>query len=486
MMQRRRYRFFSFLAPSLAEEAEFPGATDGPPYRPRRAMRRPWMIRVGSLYFSRMKWLLLFGDLVILWAVLLFSCVTWYGIPNGWRYALDSGLPISLTIGLYLVALYVADFYNPRDDYIRARKLVLAYAAGGVVTLLGSSVFYFLVVLRLSRAVFMIQLMIAPLLLLLWRFALYRLQQPRTAVILGSPSEAKLLQNLLQEFSFSDLRIAGTYEELSEFQTALPALREQRGLDLVIHSLACLERQEFLDLLATPQPDAVEMYSLPELYEWLSGKVACEVYPPQLLVAQLLAGRRTYRVRLKRIVDVVCSLLLLLVSIPILLLCAVLIKLNSNGPVFYRQARVGTRGRSFYILKLRTMTVLEAGQQIRSAQAADLRVTAVGRWLRIFHLDEIPQLINVLRGEMAFVGPRPWVVPCSEQRKEDIPLYSLRTLVPQGITGWAQVNCPYPSDLVGQREALAYDLYYIKNFSLLMDLRVLLRTVRAVLSKPSR
>ena len=465
MMQRRRYRFLSYLVPSLAEqEAGFPGTTGRVANPPRRAMRRPWMIRVGSLYFSRMTWLLLLGDLVILWAVLLFSCVSWYGIPNGWRYALDSLLPISLTIGLYLVALYVADFYNPRDDYIRARKLVLAYAAGGVVTLLGSSVFYFLVVLRLSRAVFMIQLLIAPLLLLLWRFALYRLQQARTAVILGSPAEVQLLRDMLQEFRFSDLHIVGTYEEVPEFQTSLPALREQRGLDLVIHSLACLDRQEFLDLLATPQPDGVEMYSLPELYEWLSGKVACEVYPTQLLVAQLMAGRRTYRVRFKRLVDMVCSLLLLLLSVPILLLCALLIKLNSKGPVFYRQPRVGTHGRIFYILKLRTMTVMDTGQQIRSAQLADPRVTTVGRWLRILHLDEIPQLINVLKGEMAFVGPRPWVVPRDDQREEDIPFYSLRTLVPQGITGWAQVNCPYPSDAAGQREALAYDLYYTRIF----------------------
>jgi sugar transferase (PEP-CTERM system associated) len=187
---------------------------------------------------------------------------------------------------------------------------------------------------------------------------------------------------------------------------------------------------------------------------------------------------------LKRGLDIAVSLSLLVATLPVMLLTALLIKLESPGPVLYRQRRLGLHGEAFTLLKFRSMRLdAEAGGDPRWAQHRDPRVTRTGRWIRPMRIDELPQLINVLLGEMSMIGPRPERPHFVEQLTRVIPLYRQRAYVKPGLTGWAQVNYPYGASVEDAREKLAYDLYYIKNRGLLLDLLILLSTVRVILSR---
>lgn len=209
--------------------------------------------------------------------------------------------------------------------------------------------------------------------------------------------------------------------------------------------------------------------------------------PVELLTAEDLVFARGFsqgRVDrcLKRALDIAASLFLLVVALPIIALAAICIRLDSRGPVFYRQERVGQGGRTFFLTKLRTMRVdAEKAGEPQWARVGDSRVTRVGRLLRKCRVDELPQIFSVLRGEMSFVGPRPERAFFVERLERQIPFYRLRLIAKPGITGWAQVRYPYGASVEDARAKLEYDLYYLKNRTLFLDLSVIFHTVRHVL-----
>ena len=184
---------------------------------------------------------------------------------------------------------------------------------------------------------------------------------------------------------------------------------------------------------------------------------------------------------LKRAFDLVVSLLVLFLTAPCLLAAMLAVRWDSPGPIFYRQERVTKDGRVFWIGKLRTMRVDAESQGAVWAAAKDKRITRVGGFLRRSRIDELPQLLNILRGEMSFVGPRPERPIFVAELASQIPLYRDRHLVKAGLTGWAQINYPYGASIDDARSKLSYDLYYVKNFSILFDLVILLQTMRVVL-----
>ena len=186
---------------------------------------------------------------------------------------------------------------------------------------------------------------------------------------------------------------------------------------------------------------------------------------------------------LRRACEIVVSLALLILLFPALLLIAAVVKLDSPGPALYQQDRVGLNGRTFILHKFRSMRRdAEAGGP-RWAAEHDPRVTRLGRWLRLTRLDELPQLVNVLAGEMSLIGPRPERPHFVEQIVRAVPHFNQRVAIKPGITGWAQVNYPYGATIEDAREKLAYDLYYIRNRNLLLDLRILLTTILVVIHR---
>jgi exopolysaccharide biosynthesis polyprenyl glycosylphosphotransferase len=184
----------------------------------------------------------------------------------------------------------------------------------------------------------------------------------------------------------------------------------------------------------------------------------------------------------KRVTDILAALMGLVLSLPLCLLTALAIKLTSPGPVFFRQERTGQDGAPFRLIKFRTMRIdAEKESGPVWAQKNDTRVTPVGRFLRKSRIDEIPQFLNILAGQMSFVGPRPERPHFVAQLQQQVPFYPLRHTVKPGLTGWAQVRHPYGASIEDAQEKLRYDLYYIKNMSVMFDLNIILRTVGVIL-----
>lgn len=229
------------------------------------------------------------------------------------------------------------------------------------------------------------------------------------------------------------------------------------------------------------QQGGVRIFSDAEFCEMRLRRIDVHNLPDHWLYAAGAANERRLDAAVRRAFDVGVSLLLLLLTLPVLLLTALAIKLDSPGPVFYRQERVGKDGKPFMLFKFRSMaTDAEANGAPRWASRQDSRVTRVGRFIRLARVDEIPQVLNVLRGDMAFVGPRPERPAFVEQLGLAIPHYHDRACVKPGITGWAQINYPYGASVEDARHKLAYDLYYVRRRSLFLDLLILIKTVRVV------
>ena len=226
----------------------------------------------------------------------------------------------------------------------------------------------------------------------------------------------------------------------------------------------------------------IEVLDSPAMFERMTGKLLIENITPSWFIFchgfRVTPGMRAF----KRCFDVILSLLGLLLFAPFGLLVALAIKLDSPGPVFFRQVRVGEGDRAFSLFKFRSMRQ-DAEKQCGAvwAQKNDCRVTRLGKFLRKSRLDEIPQLVNVLRGEMSLVGPRPERPEFVRTLKERIPYYSERHYVKPGVSGWAQVRYPYGASVEDAVEKLRYDLYYIKNFSILLDFKIILKTIAVVL-----
>lgn len=185
--------------------------------------------------------------------------------------------------------------------------------------------------------------------------------------------------------------------------------------------------------------------------------------------------------RVKRLVDLFLSLLLLLIVWPFMLLTAIAVKLESAGPAVYSQVRTGVDGEHFVIYKFRSMRTDAEKDGAKWASQNDSRITRVGKFIRLTRLDELPQLWNVFRGDMSFIGPRPERPEFNSELEKQIPFYNLRHLVRPGITGWAQVLYPYGASVEDSKEKLQYDLFYIKNYSLFLDFVIVLKTISVVI-----
>lgn len=220
-----------------------------------------------------------------------------------------------------------------------------------------------------------------------------------------------------------------------------------------------------------------------EAYERLAQKLAIESLTPSALIfSELLERSRGFAFG-QRLLSVIVAAVGAILTAPIMLLVALLIKLDSKGPVFFIQSRAGLQGKPFGLVKFRTMHVAPEGEQ-KSFWAADNddRITRVGGWLRRFRLDELPQFVNILHGDMNLIGPRPHPTENAALFRKSIPYYPLRERVHPGLTGWAQIRNGYANGLAQETEKMRYDLYYIKNRSLWMDVRILLDTVKIVLT----
>jgi sugar transferase (PEP-CTERM system associated) len=257
---------------------------------------------------------------------------------------------------------------------------------------------------------------------------------------------------------------------------------ENLGVSEVV--LALEERRNALPLkdLLRIKTTGVHVNDFSTFMERETGRVDLDtVNPSWLIFSDGFSSGRALSSAAKRIFDITASLLLLVLTLPVIVLFALLVKIDSKGPAFFRQRRVGLYGEPFDVIKLRSMRTDAEVNGAQFAQENDPRVTRIGRFIRKVRIDELPQTWSVLKGEMSFVGPRPERPEFVSDLEEKLPYYAERHMVKPGITGWAQINYPYGASIEDSRHKLEYDLYYAKNYTPFLDLLILLQTLRVVL-----
>jgi sugar transferase (PEP-CTERM system associated) len=270
-------------------------------------------------------------------------------------------------------------------------------------------------------------------------------------------------------------RVLGSWEDLI-------SVVERHNITHIVVAMSERRGRLPLEQLLNLKMEGIVVEDGTALYEQITGKLPVKILNPSYLVFS--TGFRVSKLTTiyKRAFSIIFSLLGLIFCAPIMLLTAIAIKLDSRGSIFFQQDRVGKGGRIFQVIKFRSMYVdAEAQTGPIWAQADDPRITRVGRFIRRARIDELPQFINVLKGDMNFVGPRPERPYFVDQLQEVIPYYGQRHLTEPGLTGWAQVKFPYGSTIKEARKKLEYDLYYIKNMSMLLDLLIIFHTVKIVL-----
>ncbi|MGK0200538.1 MAG: exopolysaccharide biosynthesis polyprenyl glycosylphosphotransferase, partial [Yoonia sp.] len=225
----------------------------------------------------------------------------------------------------------------------------------------------------------------------------------------------------------------------------------------------------------------VQVMPLVSLFEEVHQLVPLELITPEWLLTASGQPHMLYINKIKRGFDILISLTLLVLTAPVVALAMLLVKLTSRGPIIYRQVRAGRFAQPFNVIKIRSMRMdAEKHGAVWSVQGKDPRTTSIGNIIRKYRIDELPQLINILKGEMSFVGPRPERPVFVEELAQQVPFYQERLMVQPGLTGWAQVNYPYGSSVEDAKWKLEYDLYYMKHMSLFLDLFIILDTVRIV------
>jgi sugar transferase (PEP-CTERM system associated) len=322
------------------------------------------------------------------------------------------------------------------------------------------------------------------------------LSSPSTRVlVVGTGSDAIEVAHVLRERGAHGSEVVGFYETAdSPALTQVPGriFSRSSGLLELVQRLAIDEvivavkeqRGGVLPIreLLESRVRGVRVLDLPGFFERIRGEVPISSLKASWLIYGQGFAQDSVRTLVKRVFDFVSATILLLLALPLMLAAAIAIRLESRGPIIYRQERIGHGGRTFWCLKFRSMRAdAEADGVAQWAGRNDERVTRVGRFIRKYRIDELPQLVNVLRGDMSLVGPRP-ERPCFvDQLKEQIRFYDLRHSVKPGLTGWAQVRYSYGSSVEDATRKLQFDIYYVKNHSLFLDLIILVETVRVVL-----
>ncbi len=309
----------------------------------------------------------------------------------------------------------------------------------------------------------------------------------RVLILGGNPLGRQIIEEIERRPQLG-YAVVGVVENSEDLGRTIEATRPNR----IVVALA--ERRGRLPLypLLESRARGILVEDAAETYERLTGKLALEALSPSSVIFSPDFYRSRLHLGLSRALSLLTSVIGLIVLAPVLSLIMLLIKLDSRGPVFFVQERVGRCGRSFRLIKFRTMHPVSRPTSEWERDNCD-RITRVGKWLRRFRLDELPQLVNVLRGDMNLVGPRPHPVTnlelmilavrnLSEVSGDAVPYYSLRCSVRPGITGWAQIRYRYANTLEEEMEKVCYDLYYLKHMSFWLDLQILFETAKIVLS----
>ncbi len=433
---------------------------------------------------------LFFSESVLIYLSLIVAAFLRNFIATGDAMMFEHLLPKALIVVFTInISLYYLDGYSGYF-YARHRELLFFWVILQAVALsyIVLSIFYYIFPnFYIGRGILFIHFWVVTVFLYAWRIIFNWLFPKievlnRRAVIIGDDVFA---QNLHAEILKHD------YSGFSVFPMKVPpqenpvedmiAFFQEKSIHLIIVTKDTLDKLP-LEFLWQCHLRGYQILDGLSFYAWITGKVLYEELKPNQILF-VYAPANLYITRfVKRCMDIVFCFLGVLITLPVQIMIGILIKLTSKGPIFYTQERTGLYEKPFIIYKYRTMSIDAEKTGPQQAQDKDPRVTFVGKYLRKTRLDELPQLFNILRGQMSLIGPRPERPHFTNMYKEKIPYYFLRHAVKPGLTGWAQVKHEYTNDLEGTCEKFRHDLYYIKYFSISLDILILIKTIKVILT----
>jgi sugar transferase (PEP-CTERM system associated) len=423
--------------------------------------------------------------------------------PAAWTALRDGGFLKALLIaGVCQTCLYYSDLYELRGVRDRRELFARIVQALSATCFMLAVVYFFLPRLMFGRAVVIVATFLVLSTVTGWRLVFDWLSGwagPRERLLVAGTGRAAvgLARELFDRRHELGIEIVGFVDpDPSKVGTPVitpgvigtiedvPSIVRARRVDRVVVSLADARGKLPMDKLLEMKLDGVAFDHLASVYEELTGKIAVEdLRPSWLIFSQGFRKNRVVRAT-KRLIDIAAAVIGLALAWPLMLLTALAVKATSPGPVLYRQQRVGQHGRLFHVHKFRSMRQdAEAQSGPVWAQKNDARITPIGHLIRRTRLDELPQLWNVLVGDMSLVGPRPERPQFVRELTKQIPFYGQRHVIRPGLTGWAQVRYTYGASVEDAMEKLQYDLFYIKNLSITLDLFIMLLTVKTVIMR---
>lgn len=482
------------------------------------------MLRILGIPVSKWSMIMVAGDVLALglsFTALSAMFFAFGSLPPGVFWLRNRGSVAILTLAILLI-FYIMDLYDQYQDYRSGESISRLLFGTWLAILLTIFLGHKQVLIRLDRQVLEWLGFTFGIILIGWRSWLSVLTRSRylrrRALIIGAGEAGRSLLELIQKRPQGGFDVLGFIDDdpqkIGTFINGTPVLggseklseliKEHRA-DSVILAITRRLSPFLLNRLSKLTFNSVKVFDLPTIYETLAGKIPVNfVSENWLFLHSILSSQKKYR-HCKRLLDLVIALTILALSWPLMILIAIIIRMESPGPALFRQKRLGQEGREFTIYKFRTMVANAEAEGPRFATLQGKYITRIGYWLRKTRLDELPQLFNILKGDMSIIGPRPerrfFVEQFQELQpilgpgrrqgdkpgalvtigyQEKIPFYSYRLVVKPGVTGWAQVMYGYASNLEENQEKLCYDLFYIKNMNFFLDLIIILKTIRIV------
>lgn len=440
---------------------------------------------MSSFITKTKKTILILGDIGLLYLSLYLTLLIRYG------YLVESETwfrhlwPFSLVFLTWLIVLLINDFYDLKTSYNTTalfNSLVRIFFINGAIAV---ALFYFFTPFLDSikpQRVLIIDVLISIILMFAWRKIFYQFIKSSNianrVLIIGKNKLSEELEEQIKrrpQLGYQVIALEKLPEDLNQFCL-------EKHIDILVSALDLKDgfiSRKIFDCLSLE----IDVYNISSFYEQITNKIPVQYIDHSWFLENLTEHSKKLYEIIKRILDLLLAVIGLLGSIVLAPIIAMIIKLESPGPIIFKQTRTGKNGKTFTAMKFRSMLNGAEKNGAEWAQKNDPRVTKFGLFMRKTRLDEIPQLINILRGEMSFVGPRPERPEFIEILEKEIPFYKERLLVKPGLTGWAQLNGPaYGGSKEETLEKVKYDLYYIKNRSLFLDLGIILKTIKVVFS----
>lgn len=454
-----------------------------------------------SSRFNARTFLLLIAEAVLLYGSNILAVYLRLGTDEAQRQLLEKHgfYKSALATVFCLTSFYLHDLYDFLVMHNRRELVLRLVQALGLAWISMALLFYGVPQLMIGRGVSLISVPLALVMMVIWRISIHWLmghpQIGERVLIVGAGQMAVETARAALDQRDAGVRIVGfTSNDPSQLGKSLlnpqviglsndiAEIVKRENVDRIVVSMGERRGQFPSDeLLQLSLGGRVHIEECPSFYERLTGRVSLDMLRPSWLIFSGSGRQTRFSTFVRIILHRLVALVGLILSAPIMLATAILIKLESSGPILYKQERLGKGGRKFMVLKFRSMRTDAEKDGPQWATTDDDRTTRIGKFIRKFRIDELPQFWNILRGDMNFVGPRPERPHFVLQLAKEIPYYEQRLLIAPGLTGWAQIKYPYGASIEDARRKLEFDLYYIKNQSLLLDAMILFETVKIVL-----